>query len=101
MGCHVTASTPMDTRNRGSVALASVVPQHGQKTALARELSELGGKVDNAMVGRWASGKRRPDPSNRRRLEELRQIPWTWWDESCVEDEEALPPGGGGDCSAR
>jgi len=68
--------------NGGSRILSSLVSEHGKKAKLAEE---VGGGCDVAMVGRWASGERRPGPRYRKRLEELLGISWTAWDEDTAD----------------
>lgn len=79
------ASDRLWRMNRGSQALAPLVEKHGEKSALAKRLV---GKTDEAQVGRWAAGKRKPDTRNRLQLEQLLGIPIAAWDEPADEAED-------------
>lgn len=62
--------------NRGAVALAKKLPNHGDQRRFAAAHG-----IGEDVVSRWIRGVRTPSVKNRRWLQQEYNIPWHWWDE--------------------
>lgn len=63
--------------NKGARKLRAAIKRLGSQAEICRALD-----VDSAVVSRWASGERLPEPIARARLEDLYGIFWRSWDEA-------------------
>lgn len=70
--------------NRGAARLAELFPHHGDQKRIAEAV-----EVDQGAVSRWIRGKRKPEVTQRARLEDLYGIGWRMWDEPIVADDVA------------
>lgn len=61
--------------NQGALALRRAEPGHGAGRRIARRIG-----VDEPRVSRWLSGKLKPSPELRAKLEDEYSINWRLWD---------------------
>ena len=62
--------------NRGAARIRQLFPDHGDQIKVTRATG-----VKQGVVSRWFSGRRKPDPKQRAKLEDLYGIGWRLWDE--------------------
>lgn len=75
--------------NRGAAALRRIP---GLKQAdVIRSCSTADHPIDSAMVSRWWTGRRRPDPKFRAALQHEYGIGWQLWDEPLDPEDRADP----------